>query len=309
MNNSQLVHDYAHQIHTSGKGSNLFYEGRTLYSYGHHFPICHITRGKTGEEILFWNNASYSNTTAKHQAKASRATRHMVRIDIPAGNLDKIIYASEDSEFLGLTNVWRNESQRLIKEMGTTGKAYAKRLNAYHELRSLETNILKFIRDFLCQDFTRPPINFGFFTVVREVANDYFTGPQYTADTATREKRSETAQQASNTRREAQNRRWRNYNISTPEEISEWIAGTRSSVRTGENDILRILPSGIIQTSQNIEMTREQAKAIYQRLASQQLKAGDQVLDRYTVSKVNGTVNIGCHTFDTEYLLNFGKSL
>lgn len=309
MNNSTLVHDYAHQIHTSGKGSNLFYEGPTLYSYGQHFPICHISKGKTGEEILFWNDKSYSNTTAKHQNITSRATRHMVRIDIPANNLDKIIYSSEDSEFIGLSKVWRDEAQRLIKEMGTTGKAYAKRLNAYHELRNLETNILKFIRDFLCQDFTRPPVNFGFFTVVREVIDSYFKSPQYTTDTAAREKRSEAAQQASNARREAQSRKWRNYNISTPEEIAEWVAGTRSSVRPGENDILRILPSGFIQTSQNIEMTRDQAKAIYLQLIRQELKVGDQVLTGYTVTKVNGTVKIGCHTFDTEYLLNFGKTL
>jgi hypothetical protein len=312
MNNSQLVHSYAHQMQTGAKGSNLFYEGRTLYSYGHHFPICHISIGKTGEEILFWNNASYSNTTSKHQSIASRATRHITRIDIPAGNLDKIIYSSEDSEFLGLSNVWRNESQRLIKEIGTTGKAYAKRLNAYHELRQIETNILKFIRDFLGANFAKPPKNFGFFTVIREVANDYFTGTQYAADTAAREKRQEAAQQASHTRQQARYSGYRNHSVSTPEEIAEWIAGTRSSVRTGENDLLRIRINSVdtfIETSQGVIMTIGQAREIYQCLASQQLKAGDKVLTGYTVGKVNGTVQIGCHTFDTEYLLNFGKSL
>lgn len=310
MNNSKLVHDYAHQVHTSGKGSNLFYEGPTLYSYGHHFPICHLATGKTGEPVLFWHDRGYSNTTSKHQALASRATRHIVRIDIPANCMDKIIYRSEDSEFLGLANVWRNESQRLIKELGTTGKAYAKRLDAYQELRSIETNILKFIRDFLGADFTRPPKNFGFFSVVREVLDMHMNSEQYMADLAAREKRQESAQAAAYTRREAQNRRYRSYSQSTPEEIAEWIAGTRASVRPGEYDILRILPSGFIQTSQNIEMTRAEAKAIYLQLASQQLKPGDKVLGAgYTVISVNGVVKIGCHTFETDYLLTFGKTL
>ncbi len=95
--------------------------------------------------------------------------------------------------------------------------------------------------------------------------------------------------------------------------IQEWIAGERQSLYPRPKiDLLRIVgESGweMVETSQGVKMHIYEAKAIYLQLVRHELKAGDQVLDRYTVSKVNGTVNIGCHTFDTEYLLNFGKSL
>lgn len=308
MNNSKLVHDYAHQVHTSGKGSNLFYEGPTLYSYGHHFPICHLARGKNGDQILFWHDKRYSSTTNKHQALASRATRHINRIDIPANCIDSVIYASEDTTYTALAHAWRNESQRLIKIMGTAGKSFGKRLDAYQSLRRIETNVLKFVRDFLGFNPSHPPVNFGFLPVITEVANDYFK-TQYQQDQQAREKRSESSQAAAATRQENSMKAWENrYTNSTPEEIAQWIAGARNTVRPGQYDILRKTGEGV-ETSQGIKMTIQEAKAIYLQLIAQQLKPGDKVLNHYTVISVNGTVKIGCHTFETDYLLTFGENL
>ncbi|MBE3114879.1 MAG: hypothetical protein IMZ59_05090 [Actinobacteria bacterium] len=45
------------------KGSNVFFEGNTLYSYGHHFILCQ--KVKNGYII---NGDKYSNSTAKHQS-------------------------------------------------------------------------------------------------------------------------------------------------------------------------------------------------------------------------------------------------
>jgi hypothetical protein len=62
----QLAHVWAQQSQDDGRTSNgsLFFSGRTIYSYGHHFPIATFHPKKS---LVFFCNASYSNTTNKHQ--------------------------------------------------------------------------------------------------------------------------------------------------------------------------------------------------------------------------------------------------
>ena len=72
MNNSTLSHNWANKIKDTGKGSSMFYEGDTIYSYGYHFPIAKFI---TIEDLTFvaFNNNNYSNSTAKHKNHVRRA--------------------------------------------------------------------------------------------------------------------------------------------------------------------------------------------------------------------------------------------
>ncbi len=75
--NSVVAHNWANQTGGARNGSNFYYEGQILYSYGGHFAVGAITDdGKTA--IL--NSLRYSNTTAKHQRHAARAVSHLNRI-------------------------------------------------------------------------------------------------------------------------------------------------------------------------------------------------------------------------------------
>jgi len=53
---------------TSGKGSRIFIEGDTIYSYGYHFPLA--KRIGTREYLI--NPESYSSSTRKHQGHVAR---------------------------------------------------------------------------------------------------------------------------------------------------------------------------------------------------------------------------------------------
>jgi len=67
MNNAELFHRWANRVKDHGKSGNVFYEGETLYSYGHHFPLAVLTSKKAGpveREIVLVNSRSYSMTTA-----------------------------------------------------------------------------------------------------------------------------------------------------------------------------------------------------------------------------------------------------
>lgn len=72
-NNSELTHIWANQIQTHGKGSNMFFEYETIYSYGYHFKIAQYVKNKDGVKCIFLNQRSYSNSTSKHQSLVWRA--------------------------------------------------------------------------------------------------------------------------------------------------------------------------------------------------------------------------------------------
>lgn len=70
MNNTQVAEAFNNGAE-SGKGSNMFIEGNTIYSYGYHFPIATRIMIKDVQYYLF-NKDGYSNTTAKHKGHVRR---------------------------------------------------------------------------------------------------------------------------------------------------------------------------------------------------------------------------------------------
>lgn len=48
---------------TDGKGSRMFIEGDTIYSYGYHFKIAKIFR----DNLYLFNTKSYSSSTNRHK--------------------------------------------------------------------------------------------------------------------------------------------------------------------------------------------------------------------------------------------------
>lgn len=82
MNNNELAHIWANQTKDKGKGSNMFFEGKRIYSYGHHYQIAELFEVK-GEIVVFVNSRGYSNTTAKHTSVVVRACSHLKQFHIP----------------------------------------------------------------------------------------------------------------------------------------------------------------------------------------------------------------------------------
>jgi len=80
--NYSVAHNWAHQSGKCCSGSNFFYEGDTIYSYGHHFPVAKLVEVK-GETIVLFNSDSYSIRTSKHQNYARRAASHLKRFTVP----------------------------------------------------------------------------------------------------------------------------------------------------------------------------------------------------------------------------------
>ena len=106
MNNPMVAHLWANEKKESARGSNFFFEGRSIYSYGYHFEVGRIVRNKCGEKAYLLNDKYYSSSTCKHQ--------HCVRSAIPTGS--KVFYVgynmSDDGSMAFITS-----QLELIKEV------------------------------------------------------------------------------------------------------------------------------------------------------------------------------------------------
>lgn len=72
-NNPELTHVWANQTQSHGKGSSMFFENDSIYSYGYHFTIAKHQQNKDGQKCIFFNDRKYSSTTNKHQSLVWRA--------------------------------------------------------------------------------------------------------------------------------------------------------------------------------------------------------------------------------------------
>ena len=66
---SEVAHYWANHIQQEGRASNVFFEGNSIFSYGHHFEMARFMK----DNIIFFNNDTYSVSTSKHQSITRRA--------------------------------------------------------------------------------------------------------------------------------------------------------------------------------------------------------------------------------------------
>jgi hypothetical protein len=72
-----VAHLWAHRAQQSARnGSNFYFDGDTIYSYGSHFPIARHVETKRGRVVLF-TTRDYSVTTSGHKWTVLSACKHL----------------------------------------------------------------------------------------------------------------------------------------------------------------------------------------------------------------------------------------
>ena len=71
-NNSEVAHIWAQQKQKEGRAGHLFFEDKSIYSYGRHFEIARFV----DDDTVLFTTRSYSNATAKHKHQVERAISH-----------------------------------------------------------------------------------------------------------------------------------------------------------------------------------------------------------------------------------------
>jgi len=89
--NAQLSHAWANQLQDEGRGSNMFFEGPAIYSYGYHYEIARFVIANNNEKVCFVNSNGYSNTTAKHTNHVHNAIPDGIKVfKVPFNSSNKL---------------------------------------------------------------------------------------------------------------------------------------------------------------------------------------------------------------------------
>jgi hypothetical protein len=79
VSSSEVPHLWAHQTQDEARTStgNLYFVGKTIYSYGSHFPIATFVENAQGERAVLFTTENYSVTTQRHKSLTWRAISHI----------------------------------------------------------------------------------------------------------------------------------------------------------------------------------------------------------------------------------------
>lgn len=101
MNNAQLAHKWAAQTKQSGRGSNFYFDGPTIYSWGGHFPVASFTDATVrGMRVVLFTSRSYSMSTSRHKGLARSALQGLDVVVIECPEVLAGQYSSLHSENL-----------------------------------------------------------------------------------------------------------------------------------------------------------------------------------------------------------------
>ena len=78
-NYDEVCHVWAQQTQSQGRAGNIFFEGKSIYSYGRHFEMARFV----DTETVFITSRGYSVSTAKHLSLVRRAVRHKTVFTVP----------------------------------------------------------------------------------------------------------------------------------------------------------------------------------------------------------------------------------
>lgn len=284
--NSEVAHVWASQTQNEGRSSNgsYFFRNGTIYSYGHHFPIAVIK-----DNVCYFTDQSYSNSTAKHINYARNASSHINTIFC---NNPK--QAAEGSHRMNLESF--NKEAKDISHSLANARKPAIYLNQIAQRR--------FSFEIYCKHFE--------IKITKKLQALYpylFIESQEAGKKATAAERKAMEQERKKQAKEAV--------LRLQNEIQQFRNFERSTLYTRLGfDLLRYnAEKSRIETSQNVEIPLQVAKGLYLEFKNVSNGAncnlcGTKLMDRYNINEItkNGVI-VGCHTIKADEINLLAASL
>lgn len=304
MNNRTVAHEWANQTRESRRGSNFFFEGPALYSYGRYFIVGLIVPGDTKKrkgKIALLNSARYSNSTSTHQNAARAAVFNLC----PVFTVPAMSAAPED--------VKANCAYYLAEIVKLQEKLIRSRTNGEY----YERELTKMIREAAAftNYFNRAPLKMR--RAIAEWCNRLEAGnlitPEERATLKVREeavRRVKKAEEAARAARAAEER------AKAEAQLKDWVDGVPGvqapasySWTWGYTLPTRLRIKGAaVETSRGAVVSCKAALTVWH-----MIKAGRDivgvVLDGYEIKAFNGELKIGCHNIDRAEVERIGALL
>lgn len=279
--NSALVHEFSARSQSSGNGSHLFFENNIIYSYGYHFPMACIL----DSEVALFTYRTYSSTTAKHINLTKSALSHFNLIY--CFRPDGVSLSENVNEFYKTIKSLRIE---LFKVRGA--KKISKIIS---ELKFYIANFKEYVLYF---DYSILPEITEHIQAIENIINsEKFASEQkkcfkiYSAEkreNAKIEKELKIKQLSENIAK------FNNFEINHIWNIEYQLI--RFNTKTNN-----------FETSKQVKIPFDAAKCFYMSLKRGSLQKGQHILN-FTVNYFDEKIiKIGCHTFETNYILEYGK--
>lgn len=279
--NREVPHIWAQQSQREGRGSHLFFEGPTIYSYGRHFPIAHFIDRDT---VLF-TTRRYSMSTAKHISYTRRAIRDGV----------KIIYVCDPAATDQTENV-THLVQDTMSLARTARRAHKVNRDRYYaEVEGNTAAIAEIIQRFKVKVPSAVKVEWA---LLKSKAFDREGWARYDARRA--EIEAETKRAAEKARKEAE--------AAALDRLNEWKAGENVRAPHTQDIHLRATEDNI-ETSWGASIPKTIARKLWTRI-----KAGQSVsemnLGHYRANGYqSGILQVGCHRVRIEEMERLSKIL
>jgi hypothetical protein len=116
-NHSEVLHLWAAQAQDNARSANVFFEGKSCYSYGYHYELGRLVEFN-GRTIALINTRGYSVTTNKHIHSAKHAVSHMPTVLMPAG------ISTKKSDIRAAVLIYQDETIKELFDIFTSRKTY-----------------------------------------------------------------------------------------------------------------------------------------------------------------------------------------
>lgn len=288
-NHREVCHYWANQTQPEGKCGNIFFEGPTIYSYGHHFPMATFT----DKNIVLMTTGKYSVSTSGHVSMVRRALPHDIRVlDVPdvarpnhKANLSSF-QARIDQEVETLTRCRQGADWRLATIARLVEDARVYRDTFMNGKGTLPT---------LPEDFGK----------ITEKAREREA------------KKAEADKVRDDRRRAAYEERQRLEALELPKKIDAWRSGVSVRLPYSIPVMLRLSKDGKnVETSMGANVPLDHAERLFKiikrcRDCGETFEANGRTIPIgvYHVSKIDaaGTLTAGCHTITWEETERFAK--
>lgn len=281
MKNSTVAHNWANRIGSSMKGSNFYFEGDTIYSYGSHFPIATIiTVPGNSDDFTVITTQKHSISTSCHTSLVRNANwRKIIEAPIvPKEYYDN--YAHSKNIEIFVRDIMN------ILNLATSSVKSITKVRHLREAEAVRSKYLAYIE------------SFGLEAHDEVIANNHvyasFGFEEYQsiieADNKVKSESKERAASAKKAKEQA--------------ELKEFYAYERNYIRTRiDRDYVRFAASTrTFQTSQEVWITFDHAKRFFTWMQAILAKGGCKGeckynLAGYEVREISADkIVIGCHT-------------
>lgn len=280
MKNYDLFHEFAQQKKERGVGASCSYLENKVYSYD---EIIGLIVPNT--QIIIINNQYYSRTTSKHQAKLFNATSHFKQILIT-----QIQCENELKELIKKFNNSRKLKESYKSKIFQIVQNFNDTINIISEYK-----MIKYLKEFSIYDFDYS---------VNEIFKEFCKNNSI-----------EVINVAA-TLKKYQNKLKRDKIKKQKETINKFMNFDINYINDLEFCLLRFnAKTEKVETTKQVSISKKNCLKLYELLnklySSNKLnKLQNKHFLNYTLTKIDKKETvINCHTFQTKYLLEFGKQL